>query len=62
MLLKISFDKEMVNIDVWVDSFTCKLKSVFENRIEFIGLQGSYAETNGLGGAERMTEMGRRGP
>ena len=32
----------MVDIDVWVDSFTHKLKSVFENRIEFIGLQGSY--------------------
>lgn len=32
----------MVDIDVWVDSFTRTLKTVFENRIEFIGLQGSY--------------------
>ncbi|MBQ5844997.1 MAG: nucleotidyltransferase domain-containing protein [Alistipes sp.] len=32
----------MVNIDVWIDSFTRTLKTVFENRIEFIGLQGSY--------------------
>lgn len=53
MLLKISFDKEMVNIDVWVDSFTHKLKSVFENRIEFIGLQGSY----GRGEASRTSDI-----
>lgn len=33
----------MVDIDVWVDSFTRTLKTVFENRIEFIGLQGSYS-------------------
>ena len=39
----------MVNIDVWVDSFTCKLKSVFENRIEFIGLQGSYGRGEASG-------------
>ena len=32
----------MVDIDVWIDSFTRTLKTVFENRIEFIGLQGSY--------------------
>jgi predicted nucleotidyltransferase len=51
--LKISFDKEMVNIDVWIDSFTCKLKSVFENRIEFIGLQGSY----GRGEASRTSDI-----
>ncbi|MBR0335515.1 MAG: nucleotidyltransferase domain-containing protein [Alistipes sp.] len=51
--MKISFDKEMVNIDVWVDSFTCKLKSVFENRIEFIGLQGSY----GRGEASRTSDI-----
>lgn len=43
----------MVNIDVWVDSFTCKLKSVFENRIEFIGLQGSY----GRGEASRTSDI-----
>ena len=48
-----SFDKEMVNIDVWVDSFTHKLKSVFENRIEFIGLQGSY----GRGEASRTSDI-----
>lgn len=40
--LKIIVDRKMVDIDVWVDSFTRKLKTVFENRIEFIGLQGSY--------------------
>ncbi|MBQ8854388.1 MAG: nucleotidyltransferase domain-containing protein [Alistipes sp.] len=51
--MKISFDKEMVNIDVWVDSFTHKLKSVFENRIEFIGLQGSY----GRGEASRTSDI-----
>ena len=43
----------MVNIDVWVDSFTHKLKSVFENRIEFIGLQGSY----GRGEASRTSDI-----
>ena len=40
--LKIIVDRKMVDIDVWVDSFTRTLKTVFENRIEFIGLQGSY--------------------
>ena len=39
----------MVNIDVWIDSFTHKLKSVFENRIEFIGLQGSYGRGEASG-------------
>ena len=53
MLLKISFDKEMVNIDVWVDSFTRTLKTVFENRIEFIGLQGS----SGRGEASRTSDI-----
>ena len=43
----------MVNIDVWIDSFTHKLKSVFENRIEFIGLQGSY----GRGEASRTSDI-----
>ena len=43
----------MVNIDVWVDSFTHKLKSFFENRIEFIGLQGSY----GRGEASRTSDI-----
>ena len=43
----------MVNIDVWIDSFTHKLKSFFENRIVFIGLQGSY----GRGEASRTSDI-----
>ena len=43
----------MVNIDVWVDSFTHRLKNVFDDRIEFIGLQGSY----GRGEASRTSDI-----
>ena len=32
----------MINITNWLDSFQAKLKEVFDNRVWFVGLQGSY--------------------
>ena len=32
----------MINIANWLDSFQVKLKEVFDNRVWFVGLQGSY--------------------
>lgn len=33
----------MIDIDVFVDDFVKRLRAVFDNRIWFVGLQGSYA-------------------
>ena len=33
----------MVEIDRWMEEFLQKLRDIFANRIEFVGLQGSYA-------------------
>ena len=33
----------MICIDTFVDDFVKRLKTVFNNRIWFVGLQGSYA-------------------
>ena len=32
----------MINIENWMDAFIIKLNEIFENRVWFIGLQGSY--------------------
>lgn len=32
----------MINIDLWLNTFTIKLNEIFGNRLWFIGLQGSY--------------------
>ena len=32
----------MININSWIDTFIIKLKETFENRVWFVGLQGSY--------------------
>lgn len=32
----------MVDIESWLNEFTAKMENTFKNRIEFIGLQGSY--------------------
>ena len=32
----------MINITNWIDSFQVKLKEVFDHRVWFVGLQGSY--------------------
>ena len=32
----------MINIELWLDTFTFKLNGVFGDRIWFVGLQGSY--------------------
>lgn len=33
----------MINIDVFIDNFVKQLKAVFDSRLWFVGLQGSYA-------------------
>ena len=33
----------MIDIDSWLNQFNIKITDVFKNRVEFIGIQGSYA-------------------
>ena len=35
----------MINIENWLDVFTIKLNEIFENRVWFVGLQGSYSRS-----------------
>ena len=32
----------MINVKNWMDAFVAKLNETFENRVWFVGLQGSY--------------------
>ena len=34
--------EDMIDINVWMNDFLLRLNEVFENRIWFVGLQGSY--------------------
>ena len=38
----------MINIENWMETFIAKLNETFENRVWFVGLQGSYGRTEAM--------------
>ena len=42
----------MFNIEEWISDFSQKIQENFKSRIEFIGLQGSYAREEATEGSD----------
>lgn len=40
------------NIDIWMKKYTERLRDLFEDRLEFIGLQGSYGRGEAMSGSD----------